>query len=124
MKFLFLLGVVVAFVLVKLAGRRARAANAAHTTARKQWVVDEYARRKTRQLMLGIPLGALVLELLWAYEHPLHGYMTLLWPVGLFIVTGSALFSWHNWRCPACKAHLGKHAWLEERCPTCHTPLR
>ena len=124
MKFLFLIAVMLVVALVKVAGRRARGGSVARAGARKQWILDEFSRRKVRQWLLGIPLGAVALELLWALNHPLNGYMALLWPVAIFVVAASVTFSWHNWRCPACTAHLGADGWTQGRCPKCHATLR
>lgn len=91
---------------------------------RRQWVVDEFARRKARQWSLVIPIGAVFLALQWAKRHPDGSWMTLLVPAAVVVALGSAWFSYRNWRCPACGAYLGKYAWMQRRCPKCHTALR
>jgi hypothetical protein len=40
-----------------------------------------------------------------------------------FLIAVAALFSWFNWRCPACRTHLGLH-WNPHHCPGCGFVLR
>lgn len=101
-----------------------RGADRPEPAERRQWVVDEFSRRKLRQWLLGIPLGVVFVALLWARRHPDYGLMTLLVPAAAVVGIGSAVFSYYNWRCPACGGYLGKYAWMRGCCPKCHTALR
>ena len=38
------------------------------------------------------------------------------------MVAGLLIFSWQNWRCPACDRYLGKYP--GRFCPKCGVPLR
>lgn len=116
--------VILVAVAIVLVVARMRSGNRPEPAERRQWVVDEFSRRKLRQMLLAIPVGVVVIPLLWARRHPGHELMTLLAPAAIVVAIGSVIFSYHNWRCPACGAYLGKYAWMQGRCPQCHTALR
>lgn len=118
---LIIILVAVAIVLVVA---RMRGGNLPAPAERRQRVVDEFSRRKLRQWLLGIPIGVVVIALMWARRHPEYDLMTLLAPAAVVVVMGSSIFTYHNWRCPACGAWLGKYAWMQGCCPQCHTSLR
>lgn len=111
-------------LVVVLVAAHLRRGDVPEPAERRQWVVDEFARRKLRQWLLVIPIGAVLAVLQWAKRHPDEGLMTLVVPAAVVVALGSAWFSYRNWRCPACGAYLGKYAWMQGRCPKCHTALR
>lgn len=115
--------VVVAAVIALMVARRRRT-DLPQPAERRQWVVDEFSRRKLRQWLLAIPIGAAVVGLGWARRYPAHELMTLMGPAAVVLALASGIFSYRNWRCPACDAYLGKYAWMQGRCPKCHTALR
>ena len=57
---------------------------------RRQRVVDDFARRKARQWLLVIPIGAVFVALQWAKRHPDDSWMTLMVPAAVAVALGSA----------------------------------
>jgi hypothetical protein len=75
-------------------------------------VLEEFKRRRSRQLIATVPTIAAMLPLIFAHES--NGYLflgipiTLLLPISLVIIIGMLIFSFTNWRCPSCNGYLGK----------------
>jgi hypothetical protein len=49
--------------------------------------------------------------------------MTAAGPVFFIFIIGAVVFSWKNWRCPACDRYLGK-VWNPRHCHSCGVALR
>lgn len=87
----------------------------------------EFARRRRRQLLVSLPLAAVVI--LFAVfsrtaEAPPLGLPPAVLGVAVFIfVLGAIAFSLWNWRCPACNKYLGKGI-SPSFCPKCGVALR
>jgi protein-S-isoprenylcysteine O-methyltransferase Ste14 len=87
----------------------------------------EFARRRKRQLLVSIPLAAVVI--LFAVfsrtaETPRLGLPPAVLGVTVFVlVLGAIAFSLWNWRCPACNKYLGKGI-SPSFCPKCGVPLQ
>lgn len=76
--------------------------------------------RQTRQYQVAVlvPLGGALLLLGNARRYAVDlGLAPILLGAG-FLVGVAALFSWINWRCPDCRAHLG-FRWNPPHCPGC-----
>lgn len=116
--------VILVALVVTVVAANLRSSGTLEPLERRQWVVDEFSRRKLRQWLLGIPIGIVLAALLWARRHPEYELMGMLVPAAIVVGMGSALFSYHNWRCPACGGYLGRYEWMRGRCPKCHTALR
>ena len=75
-------------------------------------VLAEFKKRKTRQLIAAIPAVLMILLLVGAQETGWIGLAgipaTVLQPVAVAIILAVVAFSLLNWRCPSCKAYLGK----------------
>ena len=75
-------------------------------------IKTEFAARKRNQIMVSIPLIAMVLLLVFSGENPNQAIlgipMSILGPAFLVIFVGGVGFSLYNWRCPACTKYLGK----------------
>jgi hypothetical protein len=81
----------------------------------------EFARRRQRQLVVGgLSAIALSLVLVCRYRHEWQLPLTLLCLVG---AVGALIFSFQNWRCPACHRYLGKSSNITF-CPKCGVELR
>jgi hypothetical protein len=81
--------------------------------------------RQTRQYQVAVlvPLGGVVFLLANARRYSVDlGLATILLAAG-FLLAVAALFSWLNWRCPACRRHLGLR-WNPHHCPGCGFVLR
>jgi hypothetical protein len=82
---------------------------------------SEFARRRQRQLVVG-GLSAIGLLLVLFYQggNEWRVPFTLFWLAGL---VGVLIFSFQNWRCPACHRYLGKSSNLTF-CPKCGVALK
>ncbi|HEV8377104.1 MAG TPA: hypothetical protein VGR38_12815 [Candidatus Polarisedimenticolia bacterium] len=86
-----------------------------------------FALKRRRQLILSIPLLGVVLAGLALRDRggriPFDLPVALVGPVFLLLIVGALLFSFWNWRCPACEKYLGKS--LSPRfCPKCGVALQ
>ncbi|MCY6484103.1 hypothetical protein OW763_07020 [Clostridium aestuarii] len=96
-------------------------------------VIKEFKKRKKRQVITTIPVIAIILiGFIIRITHPelsnaridetsflgIPGIVICI-IVGVIII-GSVIFSFLNWRCPACKAYLGKNTDIKF-CPKCGT---
>jgi hypothetical protein len=82
----------------------------------------EFARRQKRQLgVAAVILAGLVSMMLLRDRAPLDS------PVGLTVVIAAMaaifVFTFQNWRCPACQKYLGKGG-FPRFCPRCGVPLK
>jgi len=85
-------------------------------------VVEEFRRRRKRQLWLAAFLIAGLISLTWLMERQGQSEKAR-GAIVITIVLAALAYSWRNWRCPACNGYLGKSAFLSF-CPRCGIPLR
>lgn len=82
------------------------------TSAPDPNVVAEFRKRKFRQLLAAIPAIAAIVPLVMSEGAGPEGVWGLpirvLLPVCCVVILAVVVFSLFNWRCPACKAYLGK----------------
>ena len=83
---------------------------------------QEFAKKRQRQFLVG---GLTVLAFLSLVLLQRNGMVTgaplaLVWIAGVAV---AVLFSWQNWRCPACGKYLGRSGNLAF-CPRCGVALR
>lgn len=90
------------------------------TEREKEKVQEEFAARRKRQLLALIPAFAVML-LLVLFENRANSVVLTVLLVG--VVLGMAVFSFRNWRCPACEGHLGR-GMGPRFCPKCGVQLR
>ncbi len=88
----------------------------------------EFARRRKRQLLVSLPLAAVVILFAvfsrTAEEAPPLGLPPAVLGIAVFVlVLGAIAFSLWNWRCPACNKYLGKGIG-PSFCPKCGVPLQ
>jgi Zn finger protein HypA/HybF involved in hydrogenase expression len=96
------------------------------TQARDPKVVEEFGKRRKRQLWLVVLLLSGLVWLGWVMERSELGRRLSEQEQGtimIAIVLSAVAFSWRNWRCPACNKYLGKSLWLAF-CPACGVPLK
>jgi cytochrome bd-type quinol oxidase subunit 2 len=87
----------------------------------------DFARRKRKQFIVMVPLLVLIVGFVLfdgqiksaASDVP---QLVLLGVVAVAAIT-IMVFSFRNWRCPACNGYLGKSASLNH-CPKCGVALR
>ena len=90
-----------------------------YTEQQKEQFKQEFAAKDRRQFVTFISIVSIVLLMLLTAGH-------LPWfvPVsGLAIVMGAFVFSFVNWRCPACGKYLGQIP-VRRHCPRCGVALR
>ena len=90
-------------------------------------IQEEFRKRRTRQLAMIVPALAAVIVFIWADDHRGRALMgipssMLLWIGGACFI-GVLVFSFSNWRCPACNGYLGK-GWNPKFCVKCGVQLR
>jgi hypothetical protein len=99
-----------------------------YTEQQKEEIKEQYARRRRTQYLLSGAAIVLAISLgLWGGTRS-HGgeakidpvYIGLFFAFLLFLV----VFSFRNWRCPACGAMFGRSTWRMNFCPRCGVALR
>lgn len=78
-----------------------------NTSQHNPQVFADYARRRKNQMLVSYPLFAVMLGFLFGKNYEAGTIMGLppeyVGPVFLVAVIGALVFSFFNWRCPACK---------------------
>ena len=98
-----------------------------YTEQQKQEFKTQFANRRRKQLMVSVPL--IILVVLFATVNEKTGLVLGTIPISIFTpifvvaVVGALIFSFKNWRCPACKRYLGK-AFNPSFCSKCGVGLR
>jgi hypothetical protein len=91
---------------------------------RQREIREEYAARRTRQIMIAVVFGVVFLTFFAVRYAGGVGRMANVAAVGfLVLVVGAAWFSFTNWRCPACEKYLGRSL-VWKFCPHCGVQLR
>lgn len=94
---------------------------------RKEHIVQEFKRRRTRQLMVVPPVILAAVFLGWIQDHrdiSIAGLSSsTLIGLAIALVAGAVIFSLSNWRCPACNKYFGKVI-NPGFCPGCGVQLR
>jgi hypothetical protein len=96
-----------------------------HTEEQKAQFKQEFAVRRKRQMILAVPLVVLVLLAILSDRGggAIFGIPRQTIGMGFFIfVVGALMFSFRNWRCPACDRYLGKGT--PSYCPKCGVELQ
>lgn len=98
-----------------------------YTEHQKASFKQEFAARRKRQIIIAVPLVAIILGFaVFADERNdtvLGIRIDVAGPALLVLVGAAVVFSFRNWRCPACDKYLGKG--LGPRfCPKCGVPLQ
>ena len=85
---------------------------------------DAYAKRFRKQLIMIVLLFAVMAPLAFAENGAFFGLSeAVLGPLFLVGAVGAVIFSFRNWRCPACDMSLGR-AFNPKRCCKCGIELR
>jgi hypothetical protein len=93
----------------------------------KQEFKNQYAVRWRRQLIVAIPLIIVLIAFATANEGTglVFGAIPIkiFAPIFIIAIIGALIFSFKNWRCPACDKYLGK-AFNPKFCSKCGAALR
>ena len=100
--------------------------NTPYTEQQKRQFQDEFRTRRSRQMMVSLPMMALVLGAALLHDKKtdtIAGFSSAIFGgTMLVLVLGVLAFSFKNWRCPACNSYLGRS--LSPRfCPKCGAQL-
>ncbi len=97
-----------------------------YTEEQKSQVIQEFTKRKKRQLYLVLPI---VFGAIAALALAERGEISLgaipaeaIGPVFFGVIAAAVVFSLINWRCPACSKYLGKG--IPQFCPKCGVKLQ
>ena len=99
-----------------------------YTEQQKADFRQQFRTRRKRQIILAIPLVALVVGFAVLTDEKSGGTvvglpMSVAGPAFLVLIVGAIVFSFRNWRCPACDRYLGKS--MNPRfCPKCGVALQ
>jgi hypothetical protein len=96
-----------------------------YTDGQKASFKQEFAARRKRQLILAVPLLAVFIGFAVLADERNGGLVptAVVAPAFLLLVGGAFVFSFRNWRCPACDKYLGKG--ISPRfCPKCGVALQ
>ncbi len=98
-----------------------------HTTQQEQAFKEIFAVRRRRQILLAVPLVVTMLAFIVGTEEQaetIFGFpLAVAGPVFFAFIIGALIFSFKNWRCPACDKYLGK-VWNPRHCHSCGVALQ
>jgi hypothetical protein len=104
------------------------AASASAGEADAQRVIKAYARRWRAQLLAMPPVAISFWFLMWCTDNGpdlILGLARTYWLVASATLLAALLiFTFINWRCPACGQRLGGRCWHPSFCPNCGATLR
>lgn len=81
--------------------------------------------RQTRQFQVAalVPVGGIVFLLANAPRYSVDLGLAPILLAAVFLLGVTVVFTWINWRCPACRKHLGLR-WNPDHCLGCGFVLR
>jgi len=99
-----------------------------YTEEQKAAFRQQFAIRRKRQIILAVPLVALIVAFAVLTDEKsgstvLGLPIAVVGPAFLVLVLGAIVFSVRNWRCPACDRYLGK-GMSPRFCPKCGVSLQ
>lgn len=90
-------------------------------------VVAEFKKRKTRQLIATAPFMLALFSMFMLEDAGPEGLFgipsSVMVPIFIIFAIGIFIFSFSNWRCPACNSYLGK-AMSPKFCQKCGAKLQ
>lgn len=98
-----------------------------HTEQQKAEFRRQFGIRRKRQILLAAPLVALIVGFVALTDERSGSVMGLplsvAGPAFLVLMVAAVVFSFKNWRCPACDRYLGK-GMNPHFCPKCGAGLQ
>jgi len=98
-----------------------------HTPEQERAFKEIFAVRRRRQILLAVPLVATMLAFIVGTEEQaetIFGFpLAVAAPIFFAFIVGALIFSFKNWRCPACDKYLGK-VWSPRHCHSCGVALQ
>jgi hypothetical protein len=98
-----------------------------YTEEQKAAFRSSFVAKRRRQIIAAVPVVILMIGLAIAAEgesNTVFGApISTLVPTMILFVIGIVIFSFRNWRCPACDKYLGK-AMSPRFCSKCGVPLQ
>jgi hypothetical protein len=98
-----------------------------YTPEQERSFQETFAVRRRRQILLSVPLVVTMLAVIVGTEEKAETVFGLpiavAFPVFFAFIALALLFSFKNWRCPACNKYLGK-VWNPRHCHSCGVALR
>ena len=82
----------------------------------------KFIQTRRYQIALFVPVGGAAFLLVFSQRFVAQLGLQPILLGTVFLVLVAAGFSWLNWRCPACRKHLGKGL-SPNRCPNCGAVL-
>ncbi len=96
-----------------------------YTDQQKEQFKHEFAVRRKRQIILAIPVVAFVILAVLSDKVGVNVFGISRQTIGVsffIFVVCALIFSFRNWRCPACDRYLGKG--MPRYCPKCGVELQ
>ncbi len=85
---------------------------------------DKFSDIRRNQIIITVPLVGLLLLFLFARSGPILGVPeSIYYPVFIVVILAGVVFSFINWRCPACRKYLGRRSLSPKFCGHCGVPL-
>ena len=98
-----------------------------YTEDQKAQFKQLYSKRRRNQLMLSVPLVAVMLAVAVTEDRQANTILGLpaqvAGPIFLAMIVGALVFSFRNWRCPACDKYFGR-TFNPRHCHNCGIELR
>ncbi len=98
-----------------------------YTSEQETEFKSQFAARRKRQIILAVPLFAAIIAVALVSDSDRQeflGISSAAWGVVFLVfVAGALIFSFRNWRCPACDRYLGKQM-NPKFCSKCGVVLR
>jgi len=90
-------------------------------------VQQQFGVRRTRQILAALPMVAFMIAIGATKDEAAHTVLgipdSIGFPLFMIVVVGTIVFSFVNWRCPACRSYLGRR--INPRfCGACGAQLR
>lgn len=81
-----------------------------YTEEQKQQFVEDFAARKRKQIFASLPIaGIVILFIIAGEDQSILSVQPEIWvPIAMIFIIATLLFSFRNWRCPACSKYLGR----------------
>ena len=98
-----------------------------YTEQQKLAFLTVYGERRKRQLMVSLPVIAMAFAVGLTEDRGSDAILglpaNLVGPLFLALVLAVLVFSFRNWRCPACEKYLGR-SFNPKHCQNCGIQLR